>query len=181
MIHVNGPPGIGKTTLGRLYVDAHPLSLLLDIDGIRTTLGAWEAADESKLVARRLALAMAETHLRGGHDVVVPQLVARAEFADELAGVAKRSGVHFVELLLQAPAEVAVDRFHRRRSELRAKGEDHPEADLSDEAVEAAIVNALATLTSVARKRSDILSVSAHRGIDETYAHLAAAIDSRRR
>jgi len=41
MILLNGPPGVGKSTVARMYAHAHPLSLNLDIDQIRSLIGGW--------------------------------------------------------------------------------------------------------------------------------------------
>ena len=73
LIHLNGPPGIGKSTIAELYVDDHPGTLNLDIDRVRSLVGGWrenfESADE---LVRPIALAMASTHLRAGYDVFMP-------------------------------------------------------------------------------------------------------------
>jgi len=80
LVHLNGPPGIGKSTLARRYIADHPLSFCLDIDGIRRLIGGWDAhGQESGRLARRMALRMMQEHLGAGHDVVVPQYVARPE------------------------------------------------------------------------------------------------------
>lgn len=42
LIHLNGPPGIGKSTLARRYVSEHPGVLNCDIDVLRTFIGGWE-------------------------------------------------------------------------------------------------------------------------------------------
>jgi adenylate kinase family enzyme len=39
LIHLNGPPGIGKSTIAQLYVDEHPGTLNLDIDRVRCLIG----------------------------------------------------------------------------------------------------------------------------------------------
>ena len=62
------------------------------MDAVRGALGAWiELPHESGLAARRLAVAMVTTHLVNGHDVIVPQLLARDTFVLELEAAAKRT------------------------------------------------------------------------------------------
>jgi len=72
LILLNGPPGCGKSTLARRYVDEHPLSLNLDIDRVRSLIGRWreepEAAGRTSLAAVEFALT--ETVLGGGDSEV---------------------------------------------------------------------------------------------------------------
>jgi len=42
LIHLNGPPGIGKSTLARRYAAEHPGVLNCDIDVLRTLIGGWD-------------------------------------------------------------------------------------------------------------------------------------------
>jgi hypothetical protein len=78
LIHLNGPSGVGKSTVARMYADRHPGVLDLDADQIVSLIGGWQDDFWQALHAgRALAISMAETHLRGGHDVVMPQLVTR--------------------------------------------------------------------------------------------------------
>jgi predicted kinase len=115
LLHLNGPPGIGKSTLARRYVADHPLSFCLDIDGFRSLIGRWdEHEQESGKLARRMALAMAATHLAAGHDVVVPQYVARPAFVRELAEVAERLSADFYEVVLMDAPDAARARFDGR-------------------------------------------------------------------
>ena len=42
LILLNGPPGVGKSTLASRYAAQHPGALRCDIDVLRTMIGGWE-------------------------------------------------------------------------------------------------------------------------------------------
>ena len=69
LIHLNGAPGAGKSALAAALVGQRPLALNLDIDEIRSKLGAWEESDDAKEVARGLGFRMAAWHLESGRRV----------------------------------------------------------------------------------------------------------------
>ncbi|EOD69323.1 ATP-binding protein [Amycolatopsis vancoresmycina] len=115
LILVNGPPGSGKSTLARRYADDHPPALALDVDRIRAMLGGWRTSPgEAGLLAPEIALAAARTHLGAGHDVVVPQLVARPGFPERLEALAAECGATFHEVVLLPGREVVRRRFAAR-------------------------------------------------------------------
>lgn len=117
-MHLNGPPGIGKSTVARRYIADHPLAFCLDIDGIRRLIGGWDAhGQESGRLARRLALRMMQEHLGGGHDVVVPQYVARPEFVEEMSRLAENAGAVFYEIVLSDAVDAARARFEARATD----------------------------------------------------------------
>ncbi|MBA8793744.1 adenylate kinase family enzyme [Friedmanniella endophytica] len=47
LIHLNGPPGIGKSTLAALGVERHPGTLDLDADQLHPLIGGWLDLGES--------------------------------------------------------------------------------------------------------------------------------------
>src|SRR6516165_7502307 len=101
LIHLNGPPGIGKSTLAQMYSDDHPGVLNLDIDQLRGMIGGWrERFGETGAIARPLALSMAGTHLRGGRDVVMPQYLGELAEIERFEAVAHDSGGAFCEVVL---------------------------------------------------------------------------------
>lgn len=115
LILLNGPPASGKSTIATLLVAARPLALNLDVDAVRGALGAWiELPLESGLAARRLAIAMATTHLVNGHDVIVPQLLARDTFVLELEAAAKQTAARFIEIALIVDRAETVRAFESR-------------------------------------------------------------------
>jgi predicted kinase len=99
---------------------------VLDIDSIRTSMGAWETHEGSKLLARQVAIEMARTHLRSGHDVIVPQLLGRIEFIETLGALANEVGATFHEILLRASSGDAFARLRARNAEVERSGIPHP-------------------------------------------------------
>jgi predicted kinase len=176
LVHLNGPPGIGKSTIARRYIADHPLSFCLDIDGIRRLIGGWDShGQESGRLARRMALRMMQEHLRAGHDVVVPQYVARPEFVHEMRTVAHEAGAAFYEIVLTDSARAARARFEARASD-PAWAEHHAEAeqqigkaggfdDMYDSLMR--VVDQLPDVT--------VISTSTDR-IDDAYASVLAAV-----
>ncbi|WP_168200798.1 AAA family ATPase [Allokutzneria sp. NRRL B-24872] len=118
LIHVNGPSGAGKSTFARAYADRHPGVLNLDIDQVVSMVGGWREDFWTAFKAgRRLAVGMAETHLRTGHDVVMPQLVTGPHEIAEFEAAAERAGAEYREVVLAVDKQRMHERFSCRARE----------------------------------------------------------------
>jgi predicted kinase len=179
LVLLNGPPGIGKTTIARRYVADRPLALCLDVDTIRRGLGQWQALPtESGLAARAMAMAMARVHLTEGHDVVVPQFLARAEFADRLAAVAAETGATFHEVVLMDTRANALARFAARAGDPDLAAH-HAEAAATAGGA-AGLAEMYDRLVAMLATRPDAVVIASRAGeVDATYAALLETLGER--
>nr|WP_275588384.1 AAA family ATPase [Microlunatus panaciterrae] len=177
---INGAPASGKSTLARRYADAHPLTLVLDIDEIRGMLGGWfDRAGEAGLRARALAVAMARVQLAAGQDVVVPQLLGRLPFVLELERVAEETGSTFVEIALLNSPEETVARFARRSEQAASPTHRDATALVERAGGEELLRDYYAAVLDVVRSRPGTITITTVDGrVDEAYAALVAAVDA---
>lgn len=125
LIHLNGPTGVGKSTIAARYAADHPRTLNLDADEIVRLVGAWEDDFSGAVnLVRPLAITMATTHLRSGHDVVMPQLITDRAQSDAFARAAGSAGAEYVEFVLLASPETTIDRFRAREHHIDQAVED---------------------------------------------------------
>jgi len=173
---MNGPPGIGKSTLARRYVDEHPLALCLEQDVIRGLLGGWVTREtESGQHARELCLVMAREHLATGKDVVVPQFVAMPEYLDRLADVAARAGASYVECVLLDEPGAAERRFHDRIHDPLWAAHQRVASKSVEEA--GGFRNQYDRLTRALKGREVTVVDSIEGDVDATYAELLTHLD----
>jgi predicted kinase len=180
LILINGPPAAGKSTLAQRYADEHPLTLNLDIDRIRAMIGGWrQDLPASGRLARELAVAAAPAHLTAGHDVVIPQLVARLEFIARLASLATGCGAGFREVFL-LPDERTVIGLYASRA--RAAGQaGAADAAVSTDRTAAELSRTRRELLAVLAVRPDAVVIPVHLGeADDAYRQLLDCVSDQR-
>ncbi|MCF6377626.1 ATP-binding protein [Nocardioides KLBMP 9356] len=115
LLHLNGPSGVGKSTLARAHSDAHPGTLVCDIDELRSWVAGWE--DDfvgTGEAVRQTALALMTAYLRTGRDVVLPQLIVAPAQVDRFVAAAHVAGASYVGVVLDAAPDVVLHRLHHR-------------------------------------------------------------------
>ncbi|MFD0489614.1 putative kinase [Saccharopolyspora erythraea NRRL 2338] len=182
LIHLNGPPGIGKSTLARRYADDHVGVLNLDADELRRLIGgSRDRFEETGKLVRPIALSMAGTHLHSGCDVVMPQFLGRLSEIERFEAVAHDNGARFCEIVLMDTKERAVERFA-----LRGENDDMPWHQQVKEIVarqggQSHLAAMYDQLAEVIRRRPGATVITSEVGaIQRTYDALTAVLDAKR-
>jgi hypothetical protein len=177
LIHLNGPPAIGKSTLSALWAERHPGTLNLDIDALHHLVGGWrDLGGRTHDILRPVALAMASAHLAGGRDVVLPQCLTTVAEIVEFEDVARSHGADFREVILLASRTEAVARFNGRAD--AGEWDQHNRRVVAAHGGDAFLADLHSRLQILQALRPDALLVpSAAGAVEATYAALVRALD----
>ncbi|AJR18614.1 AAA family ATPase [Pimelobacter simplex] len=175
LLHLNGAPGVGKSTLAQRYAAEHPGVLACDIDRLRCFVGGWE--DDfagAGAVIRPVAQAMIAAHLDGGRDVVLPQMLADEGERAGFRAIAADAGHDYVHVLLRAPRGVAQERLYGRSADDPLHAVVRAEIDAAGGA--AAVDELDRRLALSAEGAAGVILLDAGAGPAATYDALVAAL-----
>jgi hypothetical protein len=180
LIVVNGPPGVGKSTIARRLRDDRPLSLLVDFDELWPLIGDWQHNDNSQNLAIAGGLAMARVHLQAGYDVIAPQWAALGSFFETIDAIIGETSAVCHEIVLTGDPERMASQFRQRRAERTLAGETDVSNNIADDRVDEVIARAIQELTALAAARPQTMVISADGGVEATYMRVREALERRR-
>ncbi len=179
LIILNGPCGIGKSTLAKRYGEDHPLTLQLDIDDVRAMLSHWrEEKEESATLSKKLALEMARINLADGYDVVIPQIIQKAELAASFKALAESCNAEYVEVVLSVTKEEAIKRFIKRGQDAGLATGFSPGGILETEGGEKKLAEMYDNMMTALSGRQDVIIVEPTLAdIEATYSEILKSLE----
>jgi broad-specificity NMP kinase len=127
LILINGPAGVGKTTVAKKLHESLSFSFLLDLDNQRDFISHWrDDREKARILSFDIALALAETCLKDGVDFIS----GKAMFDTVLKGqeknpidmfidLGRKYGAEVYEVMLWADKDTVLERADKRGYEVK--------------------------------------------------------------
>lgn len=128
LIIINGPSGVGKSTVAKMLHATMPKSFLLDIDALRRHMNGYrEFADESRALSYAIGHGIVRTCLERGHDVILDRLMLTSDVIEPFRSIANELGAEVYEFILWAPKDACFARAGERQNAWSKNGLLTPE------------------------------------------------------
>lgn len=115
LILINGPTGVGKSTIAQKVHQSYPLSFLLDIDAQRRYISEYrEHPAESRELVLKLSIAIVENYLQSGHDIIIDKVLTDVAVVEKFVELGKKYGAEVFEFILNTDKEILIARAEER-------------------------------------------------------------------
>lgn len=116
LIIINGPTGIGKSTIAKKIHDKLPLSFLLDIDAQRRHISNYrENRKESGELSFVISRAIVDEYLKSGHDVVIDKTIINTNTTlNKFVEIGEKHNADIYEFILNSSKETLLKRAEER-------------------------------------------------------------------
>lgn len=111
LVILNGPPGVGKSTIATRLHQEMPSSLLIDVDELRRTIPNYhEQREESLRRSYELTAEAIAAGLQNGHDIIIDKAISYSDTLDTFTEVGRKHNADIYEVLLFADKAVVEKR-----------------------------------------------------------------------
>jgi predicted kinase len=116
LILINGPAGVGKSTLAAQLHAFIPLSLHLEVDTWRRFISDYKKhREESLALAYTVSLVVLDAYLASGHDVIVDKMLLESSISpDVFLEAGRKRGAETYEFFLTASKDTVLARIDAR-------------------------------------------------------------------
>jgi adenylylsulfate kinase-like enzyme len=131
VILLNGFAGSGKTTISKMYIDYHPLAMVIEGDELIVNIGDWlNREDQARDLVFKITKEILKVAIDSGNNVILPYLVTNTEHIEELEKITINNGSQFYEFCLSSGKDSAIQRLMKRGTWGEAGSPPITEADI---------------------------------------------------
>lgn len=115
LIILNGPSGVGKSTISVLLRQKIQDSVIIDVDELRRSVPDYkERREESLRLSYEMTRDLIDSFLKEGKDVIIDKAISYADTLESLVTIGRENNAEVFELLIFADKETVQQRADNR-------------------------------------------------------------------